>query len=100
MVDATGKPGLQTERTELAWERTGIGFLTVGALVLLRHDELPFPQRSVVAIIAFALTVVVVLVGKLRSINVLASRGAILSIGCATVGLAMTVAVLIASVHT
>jgi uncharacterized membrane protein YidH (DUF202 family) len=100
VISPTGKPGLQTERTQLAWERTAIGFLTVGALVLLRHDELPFPERSVVATMAFALTIVVVLVGKLRSFNVLASRGGIFSVGCATVGLATTAGVLIALVQT
>lgn len=98
-MNPTGKPGLQVERTQLAWERTAIGFLAVGALVLLRHDELPFPGRSVAAMTAFALTIVVVMIGRLRSAGMLTARATIRGIGCATIGLATVVGLLISLVQ-
>lgn len=100
MATPTGEPGLQTERTQLAWERTAIGFLTIGALVLLRHRELPFPGRSLAATMAFSLAIAVVLIGKARGIGKLTAGAGILGIGCATVGLAATVGALILSVDT
>lgn len=33
------RPGLQAERTALSWERSAIGLLAAGALLLLRHRE-------------------------------------------------------------
>lgn len=100
MATPINQPGLQTERTQLAWERTAIGFLTIGALILLRHRELPFPGRSVAATMAFSLTIAVVLIGKARSIGRMAPRAGILCIGCGTVGLAVTACVLVLAMQT
>jgi Domain of unknown function (DUF202) len=100
MAIPTDKPGLQPERTQLAWERTAIGFLTIGALILLRHRELVFPGRSFAAMLAFTLTIAVVLIGRGRSVGLMPSRTGILAIGCATVSLAITVGVLILTVGT
>ncbi|UQX11337.1 DUF202 domain-containing protein [Candidatus Mycobacterium methanotrophicum] len=99
MIAPTGEAGLQAERTQLSWERTAIGFLAIGMLILLRHKELPFPGRSVAATMAFALTIVVVLIGKARSSGAMTARTGILAVGYATVGLAITVGVLILSVE-
>ena len=33
------KPGLQTERTHLAWERTAISFVAVAGVLMLRRDD-------------------------------------------------------------
>ena len=46
---ASDRPGLFAERTQLAWERTAIGFLAVGALVLLPHRGPLTADRAVVA---------------------------------------------------
>ncbi len=97
MITPTSESGLQTERTQLAWERTAVGFLTIGVLVLLRNGELPFPGRSLAPTLAFALTIVVVLIGKARSSGVMTSRAGVLAIGCATVGLATAIGVLFLS---
>jgi uncharacterized membrane protein YidH (DUF202 family) len=50
-------PGLQHERTALAWDRTGLGFLVFGAL-LLRSGRPPFhPIRHLPGVAAIALGV-------------------------------------------
>jgi uncharacterized membrane protein YidH (DUF202 family) len=100
MATPTGEPGLQPERTQLAWERTTIGFLTVGALVLLRHGELPFPGRSVAAAMAFSFAIMVMLIGKARSVGAMTSHAAIYALGGATAALATVIGVLILSLDT
>nr|WP_163797694.1 DUF202 domain-containing protein [Mycolicibacterium sediminis] len=86
------RPGLQPERTALSWERTSLGFLAIGALVLLRHAELALPGRFVVAALAFALALAVIVVGRRRAAR---RRIAVLCVGWATVALAGAVCVLV-----
>jgi hypothetical protein len=50
--------------------------------------------------LAFTLTIAVVLIGRGRSVGLMPSRTGILAIGCATVSLAITVGVLILTVGT
>lgn len=45
-------PGLQQERTQLAWERTAFSFLAVGALLAFRSHELLVAAHAVLAAIA------------------------------------------------
>lgn len=60
------KPGLQAERTSLSWERSALGFLVGGALILLRpHGPLEL-GRAVLASLAGALALLVLALGYLR----------------------------------
>ena len=55
--------GAQAERTALAWQRTGIGAITVGALMmrehLIRQVLPPWPGLLLVAVAAFGVVVLV-----------------------------------------
>jgi putative membrane protein len=44
---SSGPAGLQPERTALAWDRTGVAFLVVGAL-LVRASGPPYPSPRIV----------------------------------------------------
>ncbi len=48
------KPGLQIERTHLAWERTAIGFLAIGAIVLFNSGGPLREGRTILALLAIA----------------------------------------------
>lgn len=61
------KPGLQTERTQLSWERSAIGFLAIGAIVLFRHDGPLAQGRTALAVLAITLALIVFRVGRVRS---------------------------------
>lgn len=61
------KPGLQAERTSLSWERSALGFLVGGALVLLRQHGPLHVGRTVLASIAGLLALGVLALGYLRS---------------------------------
>lgn len=89
--------GLQPERTHLSWERTAIGFVAIGALVLLRHGGVPFTGRSVVAVIAFTLALAVTLLSRTRLTTVTVSPVVVLTLGYATTALAFAVSLLILS---
>jgi uncharacterized membrane protein YidH (DUF202 family) len=92
MARSTEKSGLQPERTQLSWERTSIGFLAIGALVLLRNGELQFGGRAAAAAIAFGLAVAVVVVGGFGARRMMTSPAlVVVTIGWATLGLAAVV---------
>ncbi len=61
------KPGLQVERTELSWQRTGFSFLAVSA-VLLFHTQVDRlgPGRIVLALLTTVLALSVFAIGRYR----------------------------------
>ncbi|PRC42223.1 hypothetical protein C6A85_000000111600 [Mycobacterium sp. ITM-2017-0098] len=61
-----GQPGLQVERTQLSWERTALGFLVSGALVLLRPNGPLEVGRILLALSAALLALLVVWLGRRR----------------------------------
>ncbi|GJF11965.1 hypothetical protein NGTWS1803_21100 [Mycolicibacterium cyprinidarum] len=61
------KPGLPSERTLLSWERSAFGFLVGGALVLLRQHGPLGPGRTVLALAATLLALLVLGLGYRRS---------------------------------
>ena len=61
------KPGLQAERTLLSWERSALGLLVGGVLVLIRHHGPPIAGRTVLAAAAGLLALVVLGPGYRRS---------------------------------
>ncbi|MEH3128922.1 MAG: DUF202 domain-containing protein [Mycolicibacterium neoaurum] len=61
------KPGLQAERTLLSWERSALGFVAGGALLIIRQHG-PFGAgRALLALIATGLALSVLAVGWRRS---------------------------------
>ncbi|MCV7433422.1 DUF202 domain-containing protein [Mycolicibacterium bacteremicum] len=61
------QPGLQAERTLLSWERSALGFLVGGVLLMIRQHG-PFgPGRAVLALIAAGLALSVLAVGHRRA---------------------------------
>ena len=61
------RPGLQPERTHLAWERSALGFLASGALLLLRSRG-PLPlARALLAGAALVLALLVAGLGLRRA---------------------------------
>ncbi|MGH7745905.1 MAG: DUF202 domain-containing protein [Candidatus Dormibacteria bacterium] len=101
------KPGLQAARTRLSCERTGIGFLPSGALLLLRSSELPAAGRTLLAVIAVLLALLVLRLGgkrgqRIRGLRLGAGHDTMsgartegLLIGCAAAGFAAAIAVLL-----
>jgi uncharacterized membrane protein YidH (DUF202 family) len=102
---APRKPGLPAERTLLSWERSAFGFLVGGALVLLRQHGPLGPGRTLLALTAALLALLVLGLGYRRSqqikassvvagrILVLSPRIEVFLIGCATVAFSMAVVV-------
>lgn len=95
MNENSRDPGLQPERTQLSWERTSVGFLAVGALVLLRHGELPFTGRLLVAAAAAVSALAVVIISRRVVAADAASPVAVIALGSLTSVLALGVTVLI-----
>ena len=59
------RPGLQAERTELAWERSGIGLLAAAAILLVRHVE-PTLGRVILVVADVVLAVLTMWLGRKR----------------------------------
>ena len=67
MAQQPQRRGLQTERTELSWERTAIGFLVSGAIPLLRPGGPLAVGRTSLAITAVLLALLVVWLSRTRA---------------------------------
>jgi uncharacterized membrane protein YidH (DUF202 family) len=94
-------PGLATERTALAWERTALAMLTGGALLAVRHLDDPGSGALVLAALGLVLALLLAALGRGRTRLLLADptaspRRAVVVGGTAVVvfGLAVVVAVL------
>ncbi|MBX7451102.1 DUF202 domain-containing protein [Mycolicibacterium sp. 3033] len=61
------KPGLQTERTLLSWERSSLGLMVGGALMLIRHHGPPIAGGPWLATLAGLLAIAVLVLGYRRS---------------------------------
>ncbi len=99
------KPGLPAERTLLSWERSALGFLVGGALVLLREHGPLGPGRTALALAAALLALLVLGLGYRRSRQIRTSpviadrvvmfppRVEVLLLGGATVSFSMAILV-------
>lgn len=72
MTAPGGRSGLQAERTRLAWQRTALGLFANGTLHLLRH-QVPSVLNLVVAVLSVLLALAVIVFGRRRSRELLAS---------------------------
>jgi uncharacterized membrane protein YidH (DUF202 family) len=75
MAPQQRKPGLQAERTQLSWERTALGFLVGGAIPLLREGGPLEVVRGLLAVLAVALALLVVWLGRVRGRQTNAGAG-------------------------
>jgi uncharacterized membrane protein YidH (DUF202 family) len=106
MAEQPQRPGLQAERSELSWERTAIGFLVGGAIPLLREGGPLAFGRTLLAITAVLLALLVLWLSRTRAQRIrtcLTSGGNRVSaatvdiplIGWATCGFATMIVVLL-----
>jgi uncharacterized membrane protein YidH (DUF202 family) len=88
--------GLQAERTYLAWQRTGLSFAAVGALLVHAAGGVKHPLSDVPGLIGLAVGAVVLLRGLLRyRLAVEAARGQrSTAAGAAVGGIALAATVL------
>jgi uncharacterized membrane protein YidH (DUF202 family) len=68
-------PGLQAERTELSWERSTIGLIASGTVLLLRQAEPVTLGRAALAAAALLLALQVVWFARRRGRRIKAPRG-------------------------
>ena len=104
-----GKPGLQAERTQLSWQRSGIGFLASGAIPLLRQGGPLAVGGTLLAVMAVLLALLVLQLGRRRGQRIKAirriagenivpnGRTDVLLIGWATASFATAIVVLLMS---
>lgn len=69
------KPGLPAERTLLSWERSAFGFLVGGALVMLRQHGPLGAGRTLLALTATLLALLVLALGYRRARQIRAGTG-------------------------
>ncbi|MFP5372096.1 MAG: DUF202 domain-containing protein [Actinomycetes bacterium] len=60
------RPGVPAERTELTWERSGLGMLAAAGLLLFRHVEPLTPSRAVLVALYLVLATATVQIGRRR----------------------------------
>jgi uncharacterized membrane protein YidH (DUF202 family) len=60
------RPGLQPERTIMAWDRTALGVLSNGALLLVRNIHTPQYEKWLPAAAALGLGVVCAVLARVR----------------------------------
>ena len=65
-MTSSQKPGLQIERTHLAWERTALGFLAIAGIVLFHHDGPIGKPRAALATVAIGLAFSVFIISRVR----------------------------------
>ncbi len=88
------KPGLQTERTQLAWERSGFSFLVAGALPLVGAGPLD-DGRAVLPIVGAVLAMLTVWLGHRRARrSTLEPRTEVVVLGWATAAFAVVILVI------
>jgi putative membrane protein len=89
-------PGLQAERTQLSWERTAIGFLAIGAIVLFRHDGPLAAGRTIVAVATLLIALTVFGIARTRTRRARdCARTEVLLVGLSTVALAIVVVAMV-----
>lgn len=100
----TAKPGLPAERTLLSWERSSLGLLVGGALMLIRHHGPPVAGRTVLAVVAGLMALVVLGLAYRRSRRIRTGSTTVeapslevlvLGYGTAAFGLAVAVALVL-----
>lgn len=102
---ANPKPGLQTQRTRLSWERTAISFVAVAGVLMLRRDDPLGWDRPALAALTTTMGLLVLWIGRSRGrlpmhtdaagLSVIRDpRRAVQLIGWATTVLAAAVAVM------
>ncbi|HYO03823.1 MAG TPA: DUF202 domain-containing protein [Mycobacterium sp.] len=92
MSGPQGVPGLQAERTQLSWERTAVGFMAVGAIVLFRHNGPLAEGRLIVAAASLLIAIAVFGIARSRGRRMMVDpQKAVLLVGLGTVTLAIII---------
>jgi putative membrane protein len=63
-------PGLPSQRTLMAWDRTALALIGHGALLVIRHPGDGGPARWTPAALSLALALLVAVLGRLRAIEI------------------------------
>ena len=93
MSSRSEKPGLQAERTQLAWERSALSFLVAGALPLLGAGPLD-DGRAVLPVVGALLAILAVYLGRRRGRSVMVvARAEVILLGLSTAGFAALILV-------